>query len=118
VAGGILGTVLPGLPMVEPGIALSVILLGAVVALGWRLPTMVGAALCAAFGIMHGCAHGAELATGQSFALYGAGFALATVALHGAGIALALAGQRLSVPLATRVAGAAVSAVGVWLAIA
>ena len=118
VAGGVLGTALPGLPLIEPGIALSVVVLGALVAFGWRLPTMVGVALCAAFGMMHGYAHGAELSSGQSLALYGAGFALATAALHGTGIALARAGQRLSAPLATRVAGAVVSAAGIWLAMA
>jgi urease accessory protein len=117
VAGGILGTALPGLPMIEPGVALSVVVLGAVVAFGWRLPTMVGAALCAAFGIMHGFAHGAELPSGQSFALYGVGFALATAALHGVGIALARAGQRMSAPIVPRVAGAVVSAAGIWLVV-
>jgi urease accessory protein len=117
-AGGIVGVALPGLPMVEPAIALSVVTLGTVVAFGWRLPTVVGAAVCAAFGIVHGYAHGAEMPGGQPFVLYGAGFALATAALHGVGITLALTGQRHAGPLATRVAGALTTVAGMWLAVA
>ena len=118
VVAAIVGTMLPGLPMVEAGIALSVVTLGAVVTFGWRLPTVVGAAVCAALAIVHGYAHGAEMPGGQPFASYGAGFALATAALHGAGVALAVTGQRLAGPLVARLAGGLTAAAGVWLAVA
>lgn len=100
VAGGALGYLGLPLPMVEPGIALSVIVMGLAVAFGVRLPLAPAMALVAAFAVFHGHAHGAE--AGGSFLGYAAGFVIATAALHLAGIVL---GRALAVH-ATRLAGA------------
>lgn len=107
-----------GLPLVEPGIAASVLVLGLLVAWAGKLPQAVGVGLCAAFALFHGHAHGTELAPGASFAAYLAGFALSTAALHGAGIAAGLGGAHLlanrdAVALWTwRAAGSAMALVG------
>jgi urease accessory protein len=83
-----LGAVGVALPMVEPAIALSVIVLGGAVALGLRLPTAAAMGLVGLFAVAHGHAHGSEGAGAAAFLTYAAGFVAATVALHLAGIGL------------------------------
>ncbi len=61
VVGGVLGIAGVPMPMVEPGILASVIVLGLLVLAAIRLPVVVGAALVAVFALLHGHAHGAEL---------------------------------------------------------
>lgn len=88
--GAALGAGNVGLPLVEPGIAASVLVLGALLAWAGRLPEGIGAALCAAFAVFHGHAHGTELAEGAGLLPYMLGFGIATAALHGLGIGLGL----------------------------
>ncbi len=73
-------------PGVEPGIAVSLLGLGLLVA--WRvpLPQPVGLALVGVFALMHGAAHGTELQ--GAWALLG--MVSATVLLHGAGLVFGL----------------------------
>jgi urease accessory protein len=109
-AGGLLGYAGTPVPMVEQGIAVSVIAMGALIALGVRLPAVVAVTLVAAFALAHGHAHGSEGATLASFLPYAAGFAAATVILHGVGIGAGLALDRLGALPATvlrRAAGVA-----------
>ncbi|MDO9524091.1 MAG: HupE/UreJ family protein [Gemmobacter sp.] len=89
-AGAMLGTLGVGLPAVEHTIIASVIVIGAVAALQVRVALPVSAALIALFGMAHGHAHGTE-GPAFGFAMYVAGFALATAALHAAGVMLARA---------------------------
>jgi urease accessory protein len=113
--GGLLGIADIGLPAVETGIALSVVVLGAALAFGLKLPAALGAALVAAFAVFHGHAHGAEMAAGADAAGYAAGFMVATGLLHGLGIALSpRALPRLPV-VAARAAGGAVALAGISL---
>jgi urease accessory protein len=79
-----------GLPFVEIGIGLSVIVLGLAVAFGWHIPTAAAMALVGLFAIFHGHAHGAEMPESTSGLAYGAGFALATALLHALGIGAGL----------------------------
>lgn len=114
VLGGIAGVA--GLPLfaVEQGIALSVLVLGLVIAFSARMPQAASVALVAAFALFHGHAHGTELAEGASVALYATGFVLATGLLHALGVAGgALIGSRSQGVY--RVAGAAISVAGVVL---
>ena len=77
------------LPMVEPMILASIILLGLVVALALRPASGWAMAAVAGLALFHGHAHGGEL--GSAAALqFGAGFALATAGLHAAGLLIAL----------------------------
>ena len=77
------------LPLMEPAIACSVLVLGLLIAGSVRLPTRVGALLVSLFAVFHGYAHGLELPQAASPILYGAGFVLATALLHGLGIGFA-----------------------------
>lgn len=117
VLGGLAGLAGIAMPMVEPGILASVVVLGLLVLAAARLPVGAGAALVALFAVMHGHAHGAELPAEGAAASYFAGFALATATLHalGLGVAHATHGERRRLVL--RGAGAAVAAAGVTLAV-
>ncbi|SEH70891.1 urease accessory protein [Rhizobium tibeticum] len=86
--GGALGMMGIAVPFVEAGIALSVIVLGAVVALGIQAPVAIAAGLVGLFAIFHGHAHGSEMPAAAGGVAYAAGFMLATAALHLAGIGL------------------------------
>ncbi|SHO65750.1 urease accessory protein [Pseudoxanthobacter soli DSM 19599] len=116
--GGALGVFGIAVPFVELGIALSVIVLGAVVALGVKAPTAVAMALVGFFAIFHGHAHGVEMPENAGGIAYGLGFMLATAALHIAGLGLgyliARFGDRYS-PAAVRFAGGMVAVAGVGL---
>ncbi|SON53960.1 HupE / UreJ protein [Hartmannibacter diazotrophicus] len=97
-----------GLPGAESVIALSLVLLGAALALKTRLPVMAAAGLTFAAGLFHGHAHAVE-ASGSALA-YVAGFVVATSLLHAAG---GLAGWRLAaLRLAAPLAGGAVALAG------
>jgi urease accessory protein len=116
ILGGVAGYAGAALPMVEQGIGVSVIAMGALIALGLRLPALAAMALVAVFAFVHGHAHGAEGAELASFLPYGAGFVTATALLHAAGIAAALALDRvggLPATVAKRAAGAAGALAGV-----
>jgi urease accessory protein len=106
---GLLGTALPG---IEVGIALSAVLLGAVVVLEARPPLAVAALLVGFFAIFHGHAHGTELPEGANGALYSVGFVVATGSIHAAGIALGLFHRWETGRLAIRTLGLAISVSG------
>jgi len=111
--GGVLGVVGVALPGVEIGIAISAIVLGAMVALAARLPLWVAAVIVGAFAIFHGHAHGAELPVAANPLAYSLGFVLATGLLHLAGIAFGLVVRWPTGKLVLRVGGAAIAAAGV-----
>jgi urease accessory protein len=113
--GGALGIAGVPLPGTELGIALSVVALGAVIALALRPPVAGALALAAFFAVFHGHAHGAEL-PGQTGALaYSAGFVLATGLIHLAGIAVGLVIHLPRGPVLVRAGGAAIALAGLWL---
>ena len=101
------------LPQVETGIALSVLVLGLLVATRRQWAAPAGMALAAGFALFHGYAHGLEMPQAASPFLYAMGFVLATMALHATGIAGKLLGCR-----AVQWAGAAIAASGLALMIA
>jgi urease accessory protein len=108
---GLLGIPLPG---IEIGIALSAVLLGAMVFGEARPKLVIAAVLVGFFAVFHGHAHGTELPAGQSGLLYSMGFVIATGILHGMGIAVGSihrwpAGQRV-----LRGAGAIISGMGLF----
>jgi urease accessory protein len=77
------------LPMVEPAIACSVLVLGLLIAGSVRLPAIASVGIVGLFAVFHGYAHGLELPQAASPILYGIGFVLATSLLHGFGIGIA-----------------------------
>lgn len=115
VVGGVLGIVGIGLPAVEAGIALSVLLLGLAVAAAWRAPVAAAVALVALFGVLHGHAHGTELPAAASPVAYSAGFVLATGVLHLAGILLGTLDKLPRGALVVRCLGAGMAVAGAWM---
>jgi len=114
-AGGALAMAGIAVPMVETGIAASVVVLGLAVALRWKLPVAAAMALVGVFAIFHGHAHGAAMPVDASGLRYALGFMLATGLLHGAGIGLGFGIAKLSQGAAPRLAqacGLAMSVVG------
>lgn len=113
--GGILG--MSGLAMlpVELGIAVSVLLLGTLVAASKSLPAWAACLLVALFGLFHGFAHGQELPVSANPVGYCAGFMLSTGSLHLAGVALGLltglSGRLRVVP---RILGGGIAVAGLW----
>jgi urease accessory protein len=89
-AAGVAGMAGFALPYVEAGIALSILVLGAAIALEWTMPVAAAMGLVAFFAVFHGHAHGAEMPQTMSGLAYGMGFVAATAALHGLGIGLGL----------------------------
>jgi urease accessory protein len=108
---GLLGIPLPG---IEIGIAVSAILLGAMV-LGEVKPKLyIAAAMVGFFAIFHGHAHGTELPAGQSGLLYSMGFVIATGVLHGIGILIGTIHRWPAGKMALRGAGAFIAVMGVF----
>jgi urease accessory protein len=89
-AAGIAGMAGLALPYVEAGIALSILVLGAAIALEATMPVAAAMGLVAFFAVFHGHAHGTEMPETMSGLAYGAGFVAATAALHALGIGLGL----------------------------
>lgn len=106
-AGGALGVAGVDVPFVETGIALSIIVLGAVVAFGVKAPVAAAMALVGLFAIFHGHAHGAEMPEDAGGAAYAAGFMLATALLHATGVGSGFLIGRLSESRGPRVTQAA-----------
>jgi urease accessory protein len=111
--GGVLGILGVPIPAVEIGIAVSAIVLGAMVALAARLPLEVAVLLVGAFAIFHGHAHGAELPPGADAVAYSLGFVIATGLLHLCGIAFGLLARWPSGRVAVRAAGSAIAVAGI-----
>lgn len=100
------------IPIVESGIAGSVLALGLLIAFTVRLPILTATIVTGCFALLHGLAHGIEMQAGTSAGMFGAGLMLATFALHIAGV---LAGSATLSQRAGRVVGAGIAAAGAWL---
>ena len=102
------------LPLVEAGIAASVLALGLLIALSLQFPVALSVAITGLFGLLHGYAHGLELPQSASPATYALGFLAATLALHLGGITAGTATRRRYALLA-KMAGVAIAASGAYL---
>jgi urease accessory protein len=112
--GGFLGLV--GVPLLgsEIVIALSGVMLGAVVLVELRPPIYWAAALVGVFGLYHGYAHGAELPPGENGLLYSLGFVIATGLLHLTGITIGLIHRWTWGERVLQLAGGSVMAIGLY----
>lgn len=81
------------LPGAEDGVALSVALLGVLLAVAARPPLWLGVSVAAGFGLVHGSMHGAEMPASAAPPLYALGFLSATLLLLAGGAALGLAAE-------------------------
>lgn len=104
----------PAMPLVETGIAASLLVLGLITALSLNVPVALSIALTAAFGLVHGYAHGLEIPGTAGPALYALGFLGATAALHFSGVTLGLAARGRFAAWAQAL-GTAIALTGVWM---
>jgi len=116
--GGALAIAGIGLPPVEIGIALSVLVLGVLIAGAVRAPVWLACVIVAVFAIFHGYAHGKELPSAADPIGYSVGFVLATGLLHVVGIVLGFLNERPGGRWVTRGAGALIAASGAWFLVA
>ena len=110
--GALSDSTLVALPLVEPGIAASLLVLGLMVAAMARLPLGAGMAVIALFGLLHGNAHGLEAPANASGLLYALGFTLSTASLHALGLALGLGARRFQAQPLLRAAALLIAATG------
>lgn len=108
---GLLGIPLPG---IEAGIAVSAIVLGAMVFGEIRPKLVIAAIIVGFFAIFHGHAHGTELPQGQNGLLYSIGFVIATGCLHALGIAIGLIHRWPMGKLVLRCSGGMIAAMGIF----
>lgn len=107
--GGTLGMAGIALPLLEPMIAASVLVLGLLIASAATLPLLAGGTLIGLFALLHGNAHGLELPESTSVIGYALGFSAATALLHLAGLML---GHSLRQSRVVRLGGLASAAIG------
>lgn len=109
-AGGVAGVMGVQVTLVEPAILASLVVFGVATAIALKVPLAAALAGTAAFGVVHGLAHGSEVV--GDFLPFATGFVLASLALHLAGL---LIGR---LPILPRALGAGVAMAGVALAVA
>lgn len=102
-----------GVPMIELGITVSVLGLGLAVMLNLQPSIVLAAGVCGIFGVVHGYAHGAEIAPAVSAVDYGGGFLLASTLLLGCGVMMNGLVQR--VPAMSQVFGGGLALAGAAL---
>ena len=111
--GGALGVMGVPIPAVETGIALSAIVLGAMVAFAIRPPIWAAAVIVGTFAIFHGHAHGTELPSAANPLAYSLGFVIATGLLHLSGIAFGVLARWPAGKAAVQAGGGVIALVGV-----
>ncbi len=116
--GGALGLAAVPLPLVETGVLMSLLVLGALIAAAVRLSLPASVAIVSVFALFHGYAHGAEMPHDVSAFGYALGFVLATSLLHASGIAAGLLARKTGRLQWLRHAGIAVilCGAGIWMA--
>jgi len=92
-------------PLVQPAILSSIVVLGLLVAFAAEAPLWQGAAIIGLLAFFHGHAHGTEAAASNLVA-YAAGLAAATGALHAVGIGICCLSGRSIGRVALRTMGA------------
>jgi urease accessory protein len=106
------------LPGVEDGIAISVAVLGVLLAVAARPGIVIAIAVVGLFGLAHGYAHGAEMPASAAPMLYALGFLAATLSLLLIGVVLGLAAQSRVGQRLLPFGAAAMAGIGITLMLA
>lgn len=115
ILGGISGINHVALIGVEQLIALSVLVLGALVARSKKIPETAAVSAVVFFGFMHGYAHGAEMPIVAQPTLFALGFIISTAILHIVGVLVGKSASRSAFAhQLVRLSGAAMALVGVF----
>lgn len=112
--GGALGVIGLPLPAGELLIALSVVVLGMMIAWARRPPLWAALTIVGVFAVAHGHAHGVELPVAADALAFTVGFVVATGLLHLAGIAIGLVTRWQSGVVAVRSCGWCVALAGCY----
>ncbi len=105
------------IPLVEPLIMASLLVLGLLLASMARLPLAAGSVLVAFFAFFHGAAHGMELPDGGNAGLFIMGFMISTLLIHCTGMtAGAILTRQHTWP--ARLAGIGIASYGAMLMVA
>jgi urease accessory protein len=112
--GGILGGLGVPIPGIEIGIAVSAIVLGAMVAFAARPPLWIAGVIVGVFAIFHGYAHGAELPESANAISYAMGFVMATGGLHALGILIGVINKWPAGEKCLRAGGVLIALCGVY----
>jgi len=112
--GGVLGGLGVPIPGIEIGIAVSAIVLGAMVAFAARPPLWAAAIIVGIFAIFHGYAHGAELPESANAISYAMGFVVATGCLHALGILIGVINKWRAGTRVLRAGGVLIALCGVY----
>lgn len=107
-----------GLPAAAAVPVLSVLALGAAIALPRRAHVLAAPAAVILFATFHGHAHMTELPPHASALAYGLGLVLATASIHLAGVAAAAAAVSFRAAPLLRAAGAAIALAGAVMTVA
>ena len=101
----------------EPMIAASLMVLGLMIAMKWRVMPLLASIIVGVFALFHGFAHGIEMPLAASPIEYVTGFTFATILLHGLGAILAYGFQQSSQVVLTRAGGGGLVGTGLLLLI-
>jgi len=108
---------LVSMPLIENGIAVSLLLLGLFIVLAVKLPVAMGMIVVSLFAVSHGVAHGVELPVAASPFWYVSGFFLTTALLHAVGV-MAGASRNDKSLMFIRLAGAFIATTGGFMLLA
>jgi urease accessory protein len=113
--GGLLGLIDIGLTATELGIAVSLVILGSVIAAERRISTLVVMIGVGFFAIFHGYAHGSEVPETAEPALYALGFLTGTALIHITGVVIGdIARHYERGKIVLRVGGALIALIGMF----
>ena len=99
----------------EPGIILSVIILGLAVAVGKKLSVRITMVCVGIFGFFHGAAHGLEMPLAVNPSLFALGFITSTAALHIFGLIIGYFGKQSTISSRLlRMGGLVIACIGVY----
>lgn len=117
--GGVLGMlgILPT-DIVQVGIALSVLVLGGVIAANWEAPEWAALLLISIFAILHGIPHGVLAPRATDPAAFTVGFVVSTGVIHVIGIAIGAALKPIAGGRLVQGLGAAIALAGLWFLLA
>lgn len=113
--GGVAGMleILPS-GIVQAGIAISVLALGAAIAVAWKAPEWVALVLISAFAILHGIPHGVLAPRASDPAAFTVGFVVSTGVIHVVGIGIGAALKPVAQGKLVQALGAAIALAGLW----